>query len=109
MREGSKPFSVSDGPALLSCDAQEFCGRPHYACGRGSHAFVCAFVGMVGTQFHGTGDGNAPLLGKTWRSGRRKEEAWSEVALGVGREGEWRKARQASSAAERSFVGGLHQ
>jgi hypothetical protein len=56
-----------------------------------------------------TGGGNAPLLGKIWGSWRRKAEAWNEVALGVGRGGEWRKGRQASSAIEGSFVGEPHQ
>ena len=64
---------------------------------------------MVDTQFHVTGGGNAPLLGKIWGSGRRKEAAWGEVALGVGRGGQWQKARQASSAIEGSSVGEPHQ
>jgi hypothetical protein len=80
---------VSDGPDPLSYDAQGFCGRPHDACGRGTRAFVCAFVEMVDTQLRVTGGGHAPLLGRKWARGRRKEEAWCEVALYEGREGEW--------------------
>ncbi len=87
-KKGLEPSSVSDGPDSLPCDAQGFCGRLDDACGRGSRAFVCASVGMVGTQFRVTGGGHAPLLVKTWESGRRKVVARGEVALDVGREGE---------------------
>jgi hypothetical protein len=80
---------VSDGPDPLSYDAQGFCGRPHDACGRGTRAFVCAFVGMVDTQFHVTGGGHAPLLGRTWAGGRCKEEVWSVALEDKGWEGEW--------------------
>ena len=80
---------MSDGPDLLSYDAQGFCGRPHDACERGIRAFVCAFVGMVDIQFRVTGGGNAPLLGRMWAAGRHKEEVWNEVALDEGRVGEW--------------------
>ncbi|KAI0000336.1 hypothetical protein BJV77DRAFT_382486 [Russula vinacea] len=47
--------------------------------------------------------------GENMGAWRRKAEAWNEVALGVGRGGEWRKGRQASSAIEGSFVGEPHQ
>jgi hypothetical protein len=77
---------VSDGPDPLSYDAQGFCGRPLDACGRGTRAFVCVFVGMVDTQFRVTGGGRASILGRTWAWGRRTEEAWSEVALDEERE-----------------------
>jgi hypothetical protein len=60
---------------------------------------------MVDTPFRVTCGVNAPLLGKTWLAGMRKEEGWSGVALGEGLEGEWRKTRQASSEIEESFVG----
>lgn len=80
---------MSDGPDPLSYGAQGFCGHPHDAYGRGTRAFVCVFVEMVDIQLRVTGGGHESLLGKTRAWERRTEEAWSEVTLDKGREGEW--------------------
>ena len=44
---------------------------------------------MVDIQLRVTGGGHESLLGKTRAWERRTEEAWSEVTLDKGREGEW--------------------